>query len=356
MDTIANSAAQTQTFNWGVAGPGHIAEKFAHDLAHVPGAHMHSVLSRAKGRADKFASLHGAAHAYDNADAFLADPALDIVYLATPHPAHFDFAMKALEFSKPILVEKPITMHAAQTRRLDEESRTRKLFVMEALWSRFLPAVREARDIIARGDIGAVRSAQATLAFYRPFDPEDRLYNADLGGGVLHDLGVYPLSVARFLLGPLALQTAQWRAAETGVVQSAELNLSFDAGPLSISTAFVHMQAGEGENAFVVFGEKGVLRIDRHFLAADTITLWDNSRRVVPSQRGFAGRLRHKFGLHSGKTLTFPRQTNGLNYQAEAVQDALASGRIQHPIMPLSESADVLSIIEKAADLSNRVP
>ena len=140
---------------------------------------------------------------------------------------------------------------------------------MEALWTRFLPAVTKARSVIDKGTLGAVSRAEASLVFHPPFDPNHRLFDPALGGGVLLDLGVYPISVASYLLGKPRLADSSWQSAPTGVDARAQLSLRCGGVPVSISVGFCDNMADEGDNAFVVYGDKGTLRIDRHFLRAD---------------------------------------------------------------------------------------
>ncbi|MGB7431281.1 MAG: Gfo/Idh/MocA family oxidoreductase [Ahrensia sp.] len=343
------------TFNWGIVGPGTIAEKFAEDLVAVPGAARYAVCSRDEGRAAAFAQTYGFAKHFGDMDAFLADDALDIVYIATPHPFHVDQAIAAIEAGKAVLIEKPITMTADEARRIEAATKASNVFVMEALWSRFLPAIQRAKAIVDSGQLGPVIRAEGILHFHRPFEAEHRLFNPATGGGVLLDLGVYPLSIARFLLGPMTLESAQWRAAPTGVDKHATLTLKAAAGPVSIRCGFEEDRADEGDNTFTIFGEKQTLRIDRHFLRTESVTVWDKPRDAVPSARGLIGRVLHKSGLGTGKTQRFARSTTGLNFQAAAVQYALANGMTSHPTMPLHQSIEVMKIIEAALAHENRV-
>lgn len=342
-------------FNWGIIGPGTIAEKFAEDLATVPGANRHAVCSRDEGRAAAFAQTHGFARHYGDMGAFLADDDLDIVYIATPHPFHVDQAIAAIEAGKAVLIEKPITMTADEARRIEAAAKANSVFVMEALWSRFLPAIQRAKAVVDSGQLGPVRRAEGILHFHRPFEAEHRLFNPATGGGVLLDLGVYPLSIARFLLGPMALESAQWRRAPTGVDNSATLTLKAAAGPVSISCGFEEDFANEGENTFTIYGEKQTLRIDRHFLRTDSVTIWDKPLETVPSGRGLINRVLHKSGLGTGKSQRFARSTTGLNFQAAAVQYALANAMTSHPVMPMHQSIEVMEIIEAALAPQNRV-
>lgn len=332
-----------------------IAEKFARDLRYVPGAIAHSVCSRDQERAAAFANAHGFAKHFGAMEAFLADPALDIVYIATPHPFHVDQALAAIDAQKAVLIEKPITMTADQARRIDAAAQAKNVFAMEAMWTRFLPAVQRAKAVVDSGQLGAIRRAEATVHFHRRFEAGHRLFDPGLGGGVLLDLGVYPLSVMRFLLGALMLETSQWQAAPTGVDMQAKLTLSAGTVPVSISCGFEESLANEGENTLVLYGDKQTLRLDRHFLRAQSLTIWDRPMQAAPSSRSLVNRLRNKAGLSSGTTERFDRTTTGLNFQAAAVQYACANGMTSHPVMPMEQSAEVLALIEAALSPDNKV-
>lgn len=348
------TAEPAKTYRWGIIGPGRIAGKFAADLRHVPGAVRHSVFSRSSARGETFADESGFAQVHDDIAVFLTDEQLDIVYIATPHPAHFEQASQAIKAGKAVLIEKPITMKAAEARQLAALSQKHDVFVMEALWSRFLPAIQRARAIIDSGALGAIKRAKGMLHYHRPYDPDDRLFNPELGGGVMHDLGVYPLSVLRFLTGPLTLESANWTAAPSGVDSSAEMTLSANGTTVRVSVGFEANKADEGENSVVLYGSEKTLRLDRHFLRGDSLTLWDTPMDTAPSEKSFAGRAKKKLGIGGGRREAFERESTGLNFQAAAVQYALANGMIQHPVMPLSESAEVLAIIEAVLDPAHK--
>ena len=341
------SDGNARGFGWGVWGTGAIAAGFAADLAHVPGAVRAAVCSRASRTARAFADTHGFAAAHADADAFLADPAVHAVYIASPHPLHCAQALKAISAGKPVLIEKPVAMNAAEAERIAEAAQEQGVFAMEALWTRFLPALRRARVLIGEGAIGPVRRAEATLVFHRPFEPGHRLFDPAKGGGALRDLGVYPLSVAGFLLGAPVLEEARWIAAPTGVDIEAELTLTCGGVPVAVSVGFAGTRAGEGRNDFVIHGATGTLRIDRHFLAGPSLTLWDTPRDAVPDPRAPGERLARRLPLPGRRRIAFPRPSRGLDFQAAAVQAAVRRGETGHPLMPLSDSAAVLAIIER---------
>jgi predicted dehydrogenase len=182
---------------WGVVGPGRIAEKVVEDFAVVDGARAVAVASRSLQRAQDFAARHGLDRAYGSYAELLADPQVDVLYVATPHAQHAAIARAALQAGKALLVEKSFTATSAGAVEVVDLARSRGTFVMEAMWTRFLPAIVAVRDLIADNAIGEVRSVQADLGVQRAFDAEDRLFALELGGGALLDLGVYVVSFAQ---------------------------------------------------------------------------------------------------------------------------------------------------------------
>src|SRR3712207_4949457 len=221
---------RVQEIRWGVVGPGRIAEKVVEDFAVVDGARAVAVASRSLDRAQSFAERHGLERAHGSYAEILADPDVDVLYVATPHPQHHPIALAALRAGKALLVEKAFTATVAGAREVVELARETRVFVMEAMWTRFQPAVVRLRELIADGAIGEVRSVQADLGVQRDFDPADRLFAQELGGGALLDLGVYVVSFAQMLLGDPDTVAAAGSVFETGVDAEASLLLGYADG------------------------------------------------------------------------------------------------------------------------------
>src|SRR3712207_2277624 len=197
----ATTVDAVDEIRWGVVGPGRIAQSVMGDFAHVPGARPVAVASRSIDRARAFAEQHGLERAHGSYADIVADPDVDVLYLATPHPQHHAVALAAIEAGKALLVEKAFTATLAGAQEVVDAARANGVFVMEAMWTRFQPAVVRLRELVAEGAIGEVRSVQADLGVWRTYDPADRLFDLALGGGALLDLGVYVVSFAQMLLG-----------------------------------------------------------------------------------------------------------------------------------------------------------
>ncbi|TCD16554.1 Gfo/Idh/MocA family protein [Oricola cellulosilytica] len=331
-----------QALGWGVIGTGTIARKFAEDMALVVGARHAAVCSRSMETGRAFASAHGFAKSYADLDEFLGDPSVEAVYVATPNTAHLEQALAVVKSGKPVLIEKPVALSAADARTIARAAEGRNVFAMEAMWTRFLPAVQRTAALIADGRIGMIERAQATLGFSRVVEPDSRLFNAALGGGVLYDLGVYPLSLALMLLGEASNVSGRWKAGPTGTDIEAHVEMTCGGAPVSVRTSF----ASEMENAFVIQGSAGVLRLDRHFLRGPSLTLWDKPLKRIPAGSDtLAGKLAHRFPLDGRRTERFDQQGHGLHHEIRAAQAAILSGKTSSDVMPLGESARVLEII-----------
>ena len=200
------------TLRWGILGTGLIAGAFAADLVHTDSGEIAAVGSRRQARADAFGDRYGVPRRHASYEALVADPDVDVIYVATPHSFHHENALLALEAGKHVLVEKAFTMNAAQAVELVAVARERGLFLMEAMWTRFLPHVVEIRRLLAEGALGRVVTVMADHGQWFAFDPTSRLFAPELGGGALLDLGVYPVSFASMVLGEPTRIEAHHRA------------------------------------------------------------------------------------------------------------------------------------------------
>ncbi|MEO0542928.1 MAG: Gfo/Idh/MocA family oxidoreductase [Pseudomonadota bacterium] len=333
---------------WGIWSTGHIADKFARDLKAVPDAVLHSVRSRKIAAARTFGETHGEnVKAYDDTG-FLEDPDLDAIYIASPHIVHCAQAIEAIERGKPALIEKPIAMNADEVVKIRVASEKHKVLVMEALWTRFLPTTLRARAMLLNEELGKPIRAEATIHFYCRYNPKHRLFDPALGGGAMLDLGVYPLSVAQFLLGDGSLTQARWSAAPSGVDHNARFAFTAGGVPVDAAVGFWENKNEQGDNRFIVHCENGTLALGRPFVAAPSLSVWQKPVTKLPLIEG--GKIRRawaKFRNRPDSVFEPTRATTGLNFQVETFQRALREGQTQVDDMPLSTSAHVLSIIEQ---------
>ncbi|ROR96276.1 putative dehydrogenase [Salana multivorans] len=316
------------TTRWGILGPGRIAAKVADDFAHVTDGVVTAVGSRSRERAERFVADHApGARAYVGYRDLLADPEIDAVYLATPHTQHAAQAVAAIREGKAVLVEKTFAATLAGAQRVVGEATMREVFVMEAMWTRFLPAVAEARRLVADGAIGEVRAVAADLGINRPFDPEDRLFNLELGGGTLLDLGVYVVSMAQMVLGDAVSVTARGSLLPSGADAEAGLLVDFGSGrTATLQTSFRSPMPGDAR----IYGTEGWIDLPPRFHHPD---------RVVLHREGADPEERH-----------VPPDGAGYSYEFVEVQRCLAAGLTQSPVMPLHDTLVVQRILQDAAD------
>lgn len=211
-----------KTYKWGTIGLGHIAGKFADALAIAGNAVLEAVASRELRRAEQFGKEHGARKTYGSYEALAKDPDIDAVYIATPHAFHADLAMLCLRRGKAVLCEKPMALNYWQVKTMTDSAKANNAFMMEVMWTRFLPATEKMLELVQQGAIGDIHTITADFCFNAPFDPQGRLYNPALGGGALLDVGIYPLFLALLLLGRPKKIRARAKLSVTGVDESCQ--------------------------------------------------------------------------------------------------------------------------------------
>jgi predicted dehydrogenase len=318
---------RVQEIRWGVVGPGRIAEKLVEDFAVVDGARAVAVASRSLDRARAFADRHGLDRAYGSYAEILADPDVDVLYLATPHPQHHALAVGALRAGKALLVEKAFTATTAGATEVVALARETGVFVMEAMWTRFQPAVVALRELVADGAIGEVRSVQADLGVAREYDPADRLFDLALGGGALLDLGVYVVSFAQMLLGTPQRLVAAGSLFPSGADAEATLLLDYgDGRAATLTTSLRNALPGQAR----VFGTTGWIDVLPRFHHPDTIVL-------------------HRAGTEP-ETIT--RTPIGAGYAHELIEvtECVRAGRTESAVMPLADTLAVHTVLGQAAD------
>jgi predicted dehydrogenase len=316
----------TEEIRWGIVGPGRIAENVVQDFAVVDGARAVAVASRSLDRARDFAGRHGIERAHGSYADIVADPDVDVLYIATPHPQHHAVAMAALRAGKAVLVEKAFTATVAGAREVVDLSREIGVFAMEAMWTRFQPAVVRLRKLIADGAIGEVRSIQADLGVQRDFDPTDRLFAQELGGGALLDLGVYVVSFAQMLLGDPDTVTATGSTFETGVDAEASVLLGYaDGRSATLMTSLRNPLPGQAR----VFGTAGWIDVLPRFHHPQTIVL-------------------HRSGADA-EEITLPQLGSGYSHELIEVTECLRAGRSESAVMPLADTLAVQQVLEDAA-------
>ena len=310
---------------WGVIGTGGIAAKFVTDLGLLPDTEVVAVGSRSQDSADAFADEFDIARRHPSYQSLVDDPDVDVVYVSTPHPGHFPAAMLAIQAGKAVLCEKPFTLNATEAADLIAAARQHGVFLMEAMWTRFLPHVVRIRELLAEGSLGEIRTVLADHGAFFPHVPQHRLFNPELGGGALLDLGVYPVSFASMVLGSPARVTAVSAPATTGVDAQTSMLLEHDGGRHAVLTTTL---AARTPNRAAIAGTLARIEVDATWYAPTDFTLvavdGTELERFVDKGQG-----------------------NGLRHQAAAVANCLADGRLESAVMPLDESLSVMKTMDE---------
>ena len=316
----------SEDIRWGIVGPGRIAEKVVADFGVVEGARPVAVASRSMERAQAFAARHGLERAHGSYADIVADPDVDVLYLATPHPQHHAVALAALKAGKALLVEKAFTATTAGAAEVIDLARETGVFTMEAMWTRFQPAVVAMRELIGDGAIGEVRSVQADLGVTRTYDPADRLFARELGGGALLDVGVYVVSFAQMLLGTPSSVTATGSLFPSGVDAEVAMLLGYgDGRSATLTSSLRHALPGQAR----VFGTAGWIDVLPRFHHPDTIVL-------------------HREGADP-ETITRPPLGAGYSHELIEVTEGVRAGRSESAIMPLADTLVVQTVLNEAA-------
>lgn len=309
---------------WGIMGTGWIAEKFAADLKQVNTAELAAVGSRTSENAQKFAAEHAIPRSYGSYQELVLDSDVDVIYVATPHPFHKENVLTSLRAGKAVLCEKPFTVHSSELEELIQYARENKLFLMEAMWTRFLPSIQKVRQWLAEGKIGEVQLLKADFGFRTDWDPANRLLNPNLGGGALLDAGIYPISFASMVLGTRPDKiTSTAYIGSTGVDEQFSVLLSYPNGKTAALNGAVRLNLN---NDAYIYGTEGSIYIP-NFLMAKTASLFRDNQVV--------------------ETYTDERSTDGYSFEAEEVSRCIQEGITESSIMPLDESLGIMKIIDE---------
>jgi len=312
---------------WGVLAPGWIAGQFAAALRRGTRQEIVAAGSRSFDRARAFAEEHGAPTAYGSYDELVHDPQVDIVYVASPHSEHHRQARLALEAGKPVLVEKAFTRNATEARDLIDLAHARGLFLLEGMWSRFLPHYDVLQQAVQGGLIGDVTTVFADHGQHLYPDGPDRLSNPDLAGGALLDLAVYPISFADFVLGPFTTITATGTLTDRGVDQQESLTVANAAGALGVLHA--SMLAASPCTASIC-GTDGRLDIAGTFYLPATVTLYDRDGTAIDRYEPTAD-VAHQ----------------GLRYEAADAARCVTGGATESPLHPPATTLRIMEAMDE---------
>lgn len=319
--------AQRTELNWAVVGTGFISQSVADDLRLTPGAHCYAVCSREQSRARAFATDNGISRAYGSVAALLADPAVDVVYVATPHATHAAIAIAALQAGKHVLIEKPMAVASEEGRQIADVAASSGLFAMEAMWMRFNPAYRDLIASARAGAIGEIRSVRASFGL--PFGPPgSSRWSAQRASSTLLDQGIYPVTLALDMLGRPSRVVASGRIREDGVDVTTHITFDYDDERFAqLSASMVEYI----EPTASVSGTDGWMTVPAPFWAANEFT---TSSGPIPR------------ALTEPRVTGHERRGNGYVPMLEAVTVAIAEGLTEHPIHTLADSVTTLELLD----------
>lgn len=312
-----------KVIRWGIIGPGAIAHKFVQDLMLLENTEITAVASRSSERAESFGEQYSIPKRYGSYQELASDPEVDVVYIATLHTEHEVCSRMCIEAGKAVLCEKPFTVNAQETDALIKSASHHGVFLMEAMWMRFLPAIIKVREWVQQGVIGDIRMVKADFGFRGAWDPNSRYLNPKIGGGALLDVGVYTLSFATLILGvnPVNIVSNAY-IGSTGVDEQNVMLLGYENGRMAMLTSAVRTNLA---NEACIYGTEGHIRIPT-FWQAKSVNLFIDGKEEERLDFGFDG--------------------IGYRFEAEEVMNCIRQGKIQSDVMPLNESLKIMKIMD----------
>ncbi|NEQ52231.1 MAG: Gfo/Idh/MocA family oxidoreductase [Leptolyngbya sp. SIO3F4] len=352
----------SKVIRWGVLGTGTVASQFIEGLKKVPNAELWAIGSRTLTKAEHFAKIFNAPKAYGSYETLVQDPDIDVVYIATPQTRHKADSILCLSAGKAVLCEKPFTVTSQEARDVMAVAQQKQVFCMEAMWMRFMPLIQEVRNLIQKGEIGDVRLLTADFGYPTEFDPKNRFFNPELGGGALLDRGVYPLSLAFLLMGKPNQVSGEPCIGKTGVDEQSAMILRYDNGAMAVLHSTLRTYSS---NTAVITGTRGKITIKEPFYKPENISITRFSEQpvVVTSKKAtiatgwkssLIGKLKQnrwlktlvKLRKDNAKNIYQGLSGNGYNYEAEEVVRCLQSGKLESNLMPLSETIEIMETME----------
>lgn len=304
---------------WGILSTGRIAQQFAHDIQWVNNGLLAAVSSRSRSTAQDFADQYGIPKAYGNYQDMLSDPEVDAIYVATPHTLHLQNSLDAIATGKHVLCEKPLTISPAESKLLFQQASSASVFVMEAMWTWFLPAILQAKKWVDEGRIGRIHQIKADFGYpMLPFDPHRRVYNVDLAGGCLFDMGIYPLALARLFLGcaPEDIHVVA-RMAPNGVDDEVSVLCRYGEGAHEVTAMLGTSFRSKLRNWAYIIGDESYIAIPDFWRAKECF-------------------LYHLDDLQ--EHFEDSRESIGLSFETEAAGEDILAGRQQSETVPWAAS------------------
>lgn len=317
-----------KTIRWGIVGAGNIANKFAVAVKNVKGASLAAVASKTEGKGKAFADKYGIENVFSSYEEMAKSELVDAVYIATPHPFHKPCAEIFLNAKKHVLCEKPICVNAAEATKLKECAKENGVFLMEAMWTRFLPAIKEAVRLVKSGEIGEIRGLMGDFCYYSTPDEEAKIFRNDMAGGSLLDVGIYGLNFAAIFLGDNPEKIVALSDVANGVDCQTNVLLKYKSGAIaSLSSAINVTKPGTG----YIFGTKGHIALPYFYAAQEVIVRCGEEERCIK------------------------KPSIGAGFEEEIIEavNCIRAGKTESDVMPLSESIRILKEMDEIREQIN---
>ncbi len=318
-----------EKIRWGIVGPGKIAHSFAKDLALVPDGRLVAVASRSLERAREFAHGYGAEKLFGSYDALFKSDEIDVVYIATPHNSHEEASIAAMDHGKHVLCEKPMGVNLQQVKRMVASSERNKVFLMEALWSRFNPSIRKVKELVAAGEIGTIGHLHADFAFYAlDRSEEGRLLNLDLAGGSVLDIGIYPVFLSYLMLGMPERILSSSKFHKTGVEIQTSMIFEYETAQALLYSGL----NGKSDMRAEIAGSKGSVYLHPRWHEAPGFSLekGDTSEEII-----------------------LPTTGKGYAHEIEEVHRCLRIGKTQSDLWSHRNSIDLITLLDTIREQNN---
>lgn len=315
-----------KTLKWGFIGSGNVASDFANDMQYAPGNKIVGVYSRNAANRNSFKERFSVTKAYESAETLLSDNSIDIIYISTPHSDHYKYVKQALENNKHVLCEKPCVLSYEQAVELYDFAQKKKLFLMEAMWTCFFPSYHKIKSIIDSGEIGKLEALTANFGFKPEYSPSSRLFNKELAGGALYDVGIYPVMLAYDLFGyPDNIKVLIDRG-PTGVDHTTSMLFGYEECFATLNASLVTNMRNEAH----IYGSKGYIKIQHNWWQPESFTLYkDNTHEQI---------------------FDYELQSKGYNYEIEHINQCINEGLLESPIYSFRKTMDIIKIIENILD------
>lgn len=313
-----------KTFNWGIIGLGQIAESFAYDLKLLPEARLFAVASRNQQKADLFAKRYDAPHAYGCYEDIVRNKDLDIIYIATPHSLHCENSIMCLNNKIAVLCEKPLAINSAEVKKMISCSKENKTFLMEAMWTRFLPSIEKLLELIKQNAIENIQLIRADFGFKAPKDMNNRIFNINLGGGSLLDVGIYPVFLSLLVMGMPSVIEAVASIGPSGADENCGITLRNSKG--QIASLFSSIVARTGIEAEII-GDNGRILVHSEFYRPTILSIIRQDGSIETIEPHYKGK--------------------GFTYEAAEVMNCLKKGAIESKKMSHALSLQLMEVLDK---------